>query len=110
MAHQRQPYRPDCPMRASWPSKYFADQTTWRHGSAQPSANVVALTAAWPAKIDSLVLARQRANSSSLTLGEDPNQRPPRWYLRTKIANKSCLGSNLHMTSRSIGAVDQHRS
>src|ERR1041384_1078653 len=61
-------------------------------------------------EIDSLVLVRERANRSALTLGENANQRPPRWYLRAKIANESSLGPDFHMTSCAIGTVDQHRS
>src|SRR6476661_6167273 len=40
---------------------------------------------------------RDRANSSGLTLRENANQRTGRWRLRTKIANESGLGPDLHM-------------
>ena len=59
-------------------------------------------------KWTSLVLTRLR--EQRLALRENANQRTARWRLGAKIANKSSLGPDLHMTGRALGAVDQYRS
>jgi len=51
-----------------------------------------------------------RRRGLKLTLRENANQRTARWDLRPKIANKSSLGPDLHMTGSALRAVDQHRS
>src|SRR4029077_18043821 len=107
-------------MRASWPSKYFVDQTTWRCGYSRPeqsggkAACATALRTTRSTFVQVIGFSKddvsRRRRGFSLTLREDANQRTPRWRLRAKIANESSLGPDLHMTGRALGAVNQHRS